>query len=340
VEQVNKTFLEDRYFNNGGNLFKGDANGTLQWFGTLQTSYYGKYELKTNETLNDWTDLVHLIDKINNTIPSSIYDSVEAVLNTNSWIKGWAANNIFVNLDSYVGSGHNYYIYHNTSTNLFDFIIWDCNETFGKFNMGMNISQLENLSMFYIPNPVTSRPLHDKMLQNNAYRSVYVNTVCDLVTNYFTNAYFDSKIDSIANRIRADVYADLHKPFTNLNFETNINSPVLGNIPGLKSFITNRGISLGAQLAANGCWVGVDDVKNDDAGIYLYPNPATDDLRIVSSEFKVQSAEVFDVLGNKISNMQLAISKNKIDVSKLSPGIYFVKVSGEKEERVARFVKQ
>ncbi|MBK5286428.1 MAG: CotH kinase family protein, partial [Bacteroidia bacterium] len=67
VEQVNKTFLEDRYFNNGGNLFKGDANGTLQWFGNSQSSYYGKYELKTNEIQNDWTDLVHLIDKINNT---------------------------------------------------------------------------------------------------------------------------------------------------------------------------------------------------------------------------------------------------------------------------------
>jgi len=340
VEQVNKTFLEDIYFNNGGNLFKGDNQGTLQWFGNAQTSYYGKYELKTNKTLNDWTDLVHLIDKINNTLPSSFQDSLETVLNTAAWIKGWAANNIFVNLDSYVGSGHNYYIYHNTSTGLFDFIIWDCNETFGKFSMGMNISQLENLSMFFIPNPVTSRPLHDKMLQNTVYRSAYINAVCNLVTDYFTHAYFDPKIDSIANRIRTSVYADTHKQFTNQNFETNINSPVMGNIPGLKSFITNRGNSLGAQLAANGCWVGENDIKNDDAGIYLYPNPATDDLRIVSSKFKVQSAEVFDMLGNKISNMQLAISKNKIDVSKLSPGIYFVKVRGEKEERVLKFVKQ
>ncbi|HLG34541.1 MAG TPA: CotH kinase family protein [Bacteroidia bacterium] len=352
VEQVNKTFLENRYFNDAGNLFKGDNNGTLQWYGTSQASYYGKYELKTNETANDWTDLVHLIDKINNTDSLSFYDSLEAVLNTTAWIKGWAANNIFVNLDSYIGTGHNYYVYHNTATNLFDFIIWDCNETFGKFSFGMTISQLENLTMFYLPAPPAVRPLHKRMLQNPTYHSVYVSTVCNLVRDYFTHACFDPKIDSIANRIRADVHADPHKPYTNQNFETNINQPV-GNAPGLKSFITNRGNSLGAQLAANGCWVGVEEAENVEDEIYVFPNPAEYQISVQSLKFKVKSVEVFDVMGKKINPIvvsgQLSAATPRlstdnyqltIDVSKLVPGIYFVKVKTEAGESIAKFVKQ
>jgi spore coat protein CotH len=34
VEQVNTTFLKRWFPENNGNLFKGDPNGTLQWFGS------------------------------------------------------------------------------------------------------------------------------------------------------------------------------------------------------------------------------------------------------------------------------------------------------------------
>jgi hypothetical protein len=342
VEQVNKTFLEDRYFNDAGNLFKGDSHGTLQWLGTSQTSYYGNYELKTNETVNDWSDLVHLIDEINNTPTANFYDSVEAVLNTTAWIRGWAANSIFVNLDSYMGTGHNYYVYHNTATNLFDFIMWDCNETFGKFSFSMSIPQLESLSLFWLPAAPSYRPLHSRMLQDATYRSTYINTVCQLTNDYFTHAYFDPKIDSIANAIRPSVYADTMKPSTNQNFETNINSNVM-NAPGLKSFITNRGSSLASQLAANGCWLSVDEAMNEEEDVFVYPNPASRELRIQSSKFKIQSVGIYDVPGRRVYYSPRFIGMNStftINVSTLTPGIYFLRLQTEVGIRSVKFIKE
>ena len=144
VEQIDKTFLDARFSDNDGNLFKGDPMGSLQWFGPIDTSYYHRYELKTNDSLNDWSDLVHLIDKINNTSPPFFYDSIETVMNTSSFMKYWAMNILFTNLDSYNGSGHNYYVYDYASSGNFIFIAWDVNEAFGCFNQGMNIQQLEN----------------------------------------------------------------------------------------------------------------------------------------------------------------------------------------------------
>lgn len=335
VEQVNKDFLETHYGNNGGNLFKGDANGTLQWYGTAQSSYYGKYELKTNETLNDWSDLVHLIDEINNTPSQDFYDSLEVVLNTQEWIDGWAMNIIFSNLDSYVGSGHNYYIYHNNDSlyKKFDFILWDSNEAYGKFNMGMNIAQLESLSMSFIPNPATSRPITNKMLANSTYLNMYVNTVCQLVTKYFSNEYLDPKIDSLVTIIRPYVYADPNKPYTNQNFEDNINTNV-GNAPGIKSFITNRRNSLSAQLAAYGCFLGIND-EELNSKVDIYPNPFLEKttMHIKDSNFQNQDLQltIYDVFGKAVIQSVIPSGARNLPIERnnLPSGMYFYQLLSE-----------
>src|SRR3569832_1989804 len=149
--------------------------------------------------------------------------------------------------------------------------------------MGMTVSLIEMLSMFFFPSPSASRPLSDKMLQNATYRSAYINTICDFVSDYFTHSYFDSKIDSITNVIRPSVYADPHKFYTNQNFEDNINMTILGNIPGLKSFITNRRNSLVAQLAANSCFVGIDEAENTIEKVTEKPKPTTSSITIEAS---------------------------------------------------------
>ena len=333
VEQVNKTLLNTQIGNNDGNLFKGDNNGTLQWYGTSPSSYYGKYELKTNETINDWTDLVHLIDEINNTPSANFYDSVEVVLNTASWIEGWAANNIFANLDSYLGTGHNYYIYHDTITDKFHFIIWDANEAFGKFSQGMNISQLESLSMTYIPNPVNSRPLTDKMIQNTTYMNTYINTVCNFVTNYFSNAYLDPKIDSLVNVIRPHVYADPNKPYSNQSFENNITMDV-GNAPGIKSFIQNRWNSLNTQLAAYGCFLGISD-EELNSKVDIYPNPFLEKSTISIKDAKLQNQEfqlkMYDVFGRQIKSFQVKSQNFDIERESLPAGMYFYQLLSEEK---------
>ncbi|TAL61488.1 MAG: T9SS type A sorting domain-containing protein [Bacteroidetes bacterium] len=338
VEQCDKTMLNTQIGNNGGNLFKGDPNGTLQWYGSAASSYYGKYELKTNKTANDWTDLIHLIDEINNTPSVNFYDSLEKSLNTKSWIEGWAANIMFVNLDSYNGTGHNYYLYHNSATNKFDFIIWDTNEAFGNFNFGMSISQLESLSMSYIPNPATGRPLTDKMLQNTAYKNTYVNTVCNYVTDYFSNIYLDPKIDSLANLIRPYVYADPHKPYTNANFETNITSTVMGNIAGLKSFIANRRINLLSQLAAYNCFMGTEEFQEEGYKFQVSPNPnngmfnvqclmANENISTINHQ--PLTIEIYNALGELTLATTVNSKPETINLRQTS-GIYFYRIlSGE-----------
>jgi spore coat protein H len=305
IEEINNAFLEQIFGNKDGNLFKGDPSGDLKWLGSTLSSYYSKYELHTNETANDWTDLVNLIDKINNTPAADLQDSLDAVLNTYGYLSAWAASNLFVNLDSYMGSGHNYFIYHNDDDK-FHWIIWDVNEAFGNFNMGMTIAQLEGLSLFHIPNPATNRPLNNKLVQDAYYKSILVYIACEYLHNGFTTTELYPKIDSIANVIRPHVYADPKKFYTSQQFEDNINTnltgtggPGGGNIPGLKSFIANRRTALFNELLAHGCYVGVEDTEPKES-LSAFPNPFTNTIMLAGTFDNEAEVKLYSITGSEL----------------------------------------
>lgn len=334
VEEIdNGTFLKQHYNNKDGNMFKGDPSGDLKWYGNLATSYYPKYELKTNETANDWTDLVSLINKINNS-GTYFYDSLETILNTSDFIKHWAALNLFVNLDSYIGSGHNYFIYHDTLSGKFEWLTWDSNESFGNFQMGMTITQLKNLSMYWISPPSSNRPLIQKMLANTTYKDELTATFCNWIEYDFSNMALDSKIDSLANSIRTAVYDDTKKFYTNAQFEDNLTmdinvtgSPGLNTIMGLKNFISSRRNAIVAELATQGCVIGINENKNI-TNFNFYPNPTNDFLTINFDERnKTNSITITNTLGELVYKNNSNNTIELIDVSKLNNGLYFVSVN-------------
>ena len=92
------------------------------------------------------------------------------------------------------------------------------------------------------------------------------------------------------------------------------------------------------------CYVdpnSVNEINNNNDGMNLFPNPATNELRVYSSEFGVKSVEVFDVMGERLTlPFDFTQGNARINISSLASGIYFVKVRGEKEERIGKFVKQ
>jgi len=323
IEQIDKTFLGSNFSDNDGNLFKGDPQGSLQWYGPIDTSYYHRYELKTNDSINDWSDLVRLIDKINNTSPQSFYDSVESVMGSTSFLKYWAMNILFANLDSYNGSGHNYYVYHDPDLGMFYFIAWDVNEAFGCFTLGMSVTQLENLSISYLPN---GRPLVQKMLADPSYFNQYKLTLCDYILDDFNSAYLDPVIDSLADVLRSSVYADTKKFYSNQQFEDN-RTMTTGGAPGLKSFITNRVASISSQLSSL-CFSSSQEIENINS-VRVYPDPATEQVTINSGSLPIQSIEIHNILGEKIlttKSYSISQSEFKINISDWLPGFYFYSI--------------
>ena len=76
--------------------------------------------------------------------------------------------------------------------------------------------------------------------------------------------------------------------------------------------------------------------------ITIYPNPTTGELEIRNYESEIKSIEVFDVYGRKVSSHHLipSSSNHLINISHLTSGIYFVKVTTEQGEVVKKVIKQ
>ena len=89
------------------------------------------------------------------------------------------------------------------------------------------------------------------------------------------------------------------------------------------------------EQAANEVTVGVEE--NNLTKISIYPNPAKDLLNIANLQ-NVRSVEVMDLTG------KVVIKQNEnfksIDINKLNPGVYFVKVNSGNSSVTRKFLKK
>jgi len=337
VEEVDKTFLKTNFGNKNGNLFKGDPHGDLRWKGSPTPSlYWAEYELKTNETANDFTDLIHLIDKINNTPQQQTFqDSLTRFLNVDNYLLSYAATMIFANLDSYCGSGHNYYVYHNMMTDKFEWINWDVNESFGNFTM-QGAGNLATMSMFYFPN---SRPLNQNIQLNINLKNQYKTAVCQLLSD-FEPSKMAIIIDSLSDIIRPYVYADTRKFFSNTLFEDNLTNTIqMGfTIPGLKTFNTQRYNALKAELGTFTCNALTVSPAITESSFSIYPNPVKDKLFVKLENAQNAYIEVYNVLGEKCLGKNI-MQEGVCDIAGLPKGIYFLKVEIEGKIEMKKWLK-
>ena len=332
IEEIDKTYLESAFSNNGGNLFKGDPTGHLKWLGSSQSSYYNNYELKTNEIQNNWSDLVNLIDKINNIGINQWLDSINTCFNVNDYLKHYAATILFATLDSYTGSGHNFYLYHNTNSNQFEFIQWDVNGSFGRHHPnGQGLTNEALLDPFWVPTPAGSRPLHEKILQQQTLKQQFMNHLCDYINSYFDTITMNAKIDSIANLIRPYVYADPRKQFTNNDFENNLVNDFNINTPGLKKFVHERYDYLKPILVSYDCSFSQLKSINNFNKYAVFPNPAKESISFSKT---LHHIFVYNVLGRLILPEINAASS--LITSNFENGIYFIKAN----EGINKFIVQ
>ncbi len=266
VEQFDKHFIDER-FGSGedGNLWKGDNHGSLEFLGWDESYYYGDYELKTNESTNDWSSLVELTYLLGNTPVEDLPDSLSSVMDINTALALLAVDNLLVNLDSYAGRGVNYYLYCADRDDRFVFGEWDMNESFGCFNWwGYSISELQQLDPYWTNiDPSESRPLADVLWSVDEYCNVYEGHFRKLMATSADPAVLITRMEDMRDLIREWVY--LEEPpmsiYTPNQFEDamDYNVPIGPGrfAPALATFVENRHDYLTFLL---GSWEPVDEL--------------------------------------------------------------------------------
>ncbi len=79
-------------------------------------------------------------------------------------------------------------------------------------------------------------------------------------------------------------------------------------------------------------------INNIDSNlIKIYPNPVTDLIQIQSGNYQFDRAQVQDILGK---TYPVTLKNNRIDVSFLPSGTYFLKLENKKVSTVKQFIKK
>jgi hypothetical protein len=87
--------------------------------------------------------------------------------------------------------------------------------------------------------------------------------------------------------------------------------------------------------------VGIHE-PNKDWNIYIFPNPASNELTIQNPELKIEQIGIFDVLGDRIFSRKPIASSEQllINVSTFPAGVYFIVATDGKNVARKKFIKE
>jgi hypothetical protein len=269
TESIGKAFVNDRFGSKTNAFFScspPDGAGPqttvlpdLTYLGTDSASYAGGYDMKSD---NGWSELIALTSTLSTTTASNTAE-IEAILDVDRalWMLAW--DNLFVNLDSYIGQfKQNHYLYRSDNGQFMP-IIWDLNMSFGVFGStgsngggpgGLTTTQKKQLS-HTLHSTESGWPLVQKLLAVPTYKKRYLAHYRTILEEAIGSGDYIADANTFKDLILASVNADVNKfsyqsatNMTNNIANTDITVTGGGNntAPGMTGLMTGRDSYLSA----------------------------------------------------------------------------------------------
>lgn len=349
AEQINKKFLESRFTENKGNLYKCSWPAELKWLGSNQQLYKDiinpsplnerAYELKTNESADDYSDLVALINVVNNTPASQFQAAIDTIFDVQAYLKVLATEILIGHWDNYFYNKNNYYLYHTQTTKKFVYLPYDMDNTWG-VQWGVSNIDVRNIYDWGKLSNSTS-PLTYKILAVPQFKKDYETYLRQLCQTSYTEARLFGVLDSIKSILTAAVAED---PFYNNTVPTDYGyttaqwaqsytQPIDDHATvGLKPFITNRRNSVLAQLPAA---TGLAESKPLVSQVYPNPNKGVFTIEVTEpTEIKIT-----DLAGRIVFTKIVAAGNNMIEAD-LTNGWYTLQLQTGQHFTVQKILVQ
>jgi hypothetical protein len=351
LEEFDKDWLLRVYGDKNGNLYKCTYPADLVFHGSGQHYYKNigsasstggrAYDLQTNETEDNYSDLVELITLLNSPADSSFALLIEQKLNVDVLLKAFAIDVATGNWDDYMYNSNNYFLYHNPLTDKFEFISYDTDNTFGVDWVSQNWTSRNCLDWYNHADP---RPLAEKILAIPRFKIKYQQYL-DTITNETLDLnkvfpHIDSLETLITEAAIADIYRTLDYGYTIADFHNGFTQKIDYHTPyGIKPFLTKRREATLQQIST----ASTSDNPNNYSELLLFPNPVEDILNIrMMGVNNATKAIILDMLGQKINILEIPIMQTDFStsVSNLKPGIYTLVIIGNGYSTSNRFVKK
>lgn len=204
LESVDNLFLEKRDLPAGPIYYaiNNDANFSLMRDEKPKKSLLSGYKRVCGDSSDD-TFLHDLITTINTTIPSYFPDEISQKINIDQYFRWLAGAVCTMNNDGFT---HNYALYRNSDTCLFEILPWDYDATWGrKVNGGI-------MNHTYVPiEGKSGNHLNYVLLQVPEFRKLYKETLEEILETMFTVDYIENKVLPLHQCIRPQILLDPYK---------------------------------------------------------------------------------------------------------------------------------
>ncbi len=206
VEPVTKDFLKRNFGTSAGLLVKPEMMQGLAFFGDDWDAYVDRYGPKGKvdpadaQRLIEFTRFIHTVD------PAAFATGLAKFIEPEHLLRFVALNSILANIDSFIGNGHNYYLFIDAKTHKAHFIPWDLNEAFGAHPVSGPSAEQMTFSVLR-PN-ADSNTLIERCVQDPKLALVYRAQLSSLLTNHFEPKRLHADVDRVAAVTRRTVEAE------------------------------------------------------------------------------------------------------------------------------------
>lgn len=259
LEHINDDWLALRFRNNGGNLYKCTWPADLQYLSNnpddykyLRSDGTRAYELKTNEDQDNYSDLAHFIDVLNNTPLAQLECALDPVFDIEGYLKVLAFEVSTGHWDNYAYNKNNYYLYHDPESGKFHYLPYDMDNTLGVDWLNEDWAQRDVLQW---PNSGMPLPLAQRLLQIPSLKEIYkyyLREFNGLMGDPRGMTQIDSIYQQIAPYAQIDSFRTFDYGFTYSQFQQSFNgNQQLGHVKeSIGSFISRRVANTQQQLGS------------------------------------------------------------------------------------------
>lgn len=339
VEHIDEEFIEKRFGNKTGNLYKCLWPADLTYKGEDPDIYkemHGDrriYELKINEEIDDYSGLANFIKILNETPYLEFQEEISKIFDVTSYLKILAVEILTGHWDNYSINQNNYYLYENPDDGKFYYIPYDMDNTLGIDWINGDWAE-HDIYKWYEGS--STRPLTFRILNVPAYREEFTRIMARILEDHFSEDRLFPRIDELKAMIRPSAEQDLYRTydygFTMDEFDRSYTEALdAGHVRfGLKEFILLRRESAFRQL---------DEViyaisANKASEVSIYPNPITDRLYIRNNAPNT-TLSFFTMSGEKV--WEEALQGNEV-YPPIKKGIYLLVIDSPFADRQSKRV--
>jgi spore coat protein CotH len=259
VEHMDENFLKSRFENNWGNYYKCLYPADLAYLGSNANNYKlvsgnrRVYDLKTNTSLDDYTDLKDFITALSAGSGATYQYNLERVFNVNGFLRSYAFDVLAGNWDNYAGNMNNYYLYHDIQTDKMNYLPYDVDNTYGIdwLNKDWGNRDIYNWEL-----NSANRQLITKLFAYSDYKDRYSFLMNKMIQGFANinqqGTYIDGVRNLIAPYVLNDPYHNLDYGYTYIDFLNSYTQALGGHVDyGFKPYIATRNATASSQLILN-----------------------------------------------------------------------------------------